>query len=56
MKKLPWPITIANREKALLQDLDYENGYSLYVEFLFARASVCTAPLVLIRWNGGQNV
>ena len=23
-------------------------------EFLFARASVCTAPLVLIRWNGGQ--
>ena len=23
--------------------------------FLFARASVCTAHLVLIRWNGGQN-
>ena len=22
-------------------------------EFLSARASVCTAPLVLIRWNGG---
>ena len=30
-KKTALAITIANRERALLQDIDYEHGYSLYV-------------------------
>ena len=39
-EKTALAITIANREKALLQDLDYENGYSLYVGIPFC-PSIC---------------
>ena len=34
-KKTALAITIANRERALLQDIDYEHGYSLYVGIPF---------------------
>jgi oxygen-independent coproporphyrinogen-3 oxidase len=39
-EKTALAITIANREKALLRDLDYENGYSLYVGIPFC-PSIC---------------
>ena len=39
-EKTALAITIANRERALLQDLDYENGYSLYVGIPFC-PSIC---------------
>lgn len=39
-RKLHLAITIANRERALLQDIDYEHGYSLYVGIPFC-PSIC---------------
>ena len=39
-KKTALAITIANRERALLQDIDYEHGYSLYVGIPFC-PSIC---------------
>lgn len=39
-EKTALAITIANREKAILQDMDYENGYSLYVGIPFC-PSIC---------------
>lgn len=39
-EKTALAITIANREKAILQDIDYENGYSLYVGIPFC-PSIC---------------
>lgn len=39
-EKTALAITIANREKALLEDMDYENGYSLYVGIPFC-PSIC---------------
>ena len=43
-KKTALAITIANRERALLQDIDYEHGYSLYEVFPFVQVSVCIVP------------
>ena len=39
-EKTALSITIANREKAILKDIDYENGYSLYVGIPFC-PSIC---------------
>lgn len=39
-EKTALAITIANREKAILKDLDYEHGYSLYVGIPFC-PSIC---------------
>lgn len=39
-EKTALAITIANRERAILKDLDYENGYSLYVGIPFC-PSIC---------------
>ena len=39
-KKTALAITIANRERALLQNIDYEHGYSLYVGIPFC-PSIC---------------
>lgn len=39
-EKTALAITIANREKAILQDIDYENGYSLYIGIPFC-PSIC---------------
>lgn len=39
-EKTALAITIANRERALLKELDYENGYSLYVGIPFC-PSIC---------------
>ena len=39
-KKTALAITIANRERALLQNIDYEHGYSLYVGVPFC-PSIC---------------
>ena len=39
-KKTALAITIANRERALLQEIDYEHGYSLYVGIPFC-PSIC---------------
>ncbi|MGO5542685.1 coproporphyrinogen dehydrogenase HemZ [Blautia sp. HCP3S3_H10_1] len=39
-KKTALAITIANRERAILQDIDYEHGYSLYVGIPFC-PSIC---------------
>ncbi len=40
MRKQRWQITIANRERDILKDIDYENGYSLYVGIPFC-PSIC---------------
>ena len=39
-EKTALAITIANRERAILKDIDYENGYSLYVGIPFC-PSIC---------------
>lgn len=39
-KKTALAITVANREKYILRDLDYENGYSLYIGIPFC-PSIC---------------
>ena len=39
-EKTALAITIANRERAILKDMDYENGYSLYVGIPFC-PSIC---------------
>ena len=39
-EKTALAITIANRERELLKDIDYENGYSLYVGIPFS-PSIC---------------
>ena len=39
-KKTALAITIANRERAILKDIDYEHGYSLYVGIPFC-PSIC---------------
>lgn len=39
-EKTALAVTIANREKAILQDMDYENGYSLYIGIPFC-PSIC---------------
>lgn len=54
-EKTALAITIANRERELLKDIDYENGYSLYVGIPFC-PSIClycsfsSSPLE--RWRG----
>ena len=39
-EKTALAITIANREREILKDIDYENGYSLYVGIPFC-PSIC---------------
>ena len=39
-QKTALAITIANREREILKDIDYENGYSLYVGIPFC-PSIC---------------
>ena len=53
-EKTALAITIANRERELLKDIDYENGYSLYVGIPFCPSiclycSFCSSPLE--RWR-----
>lgn len=48
-EKINLSIAIAERERALLSQLDYKNGYSLYIGIPFARAPVCTVRLLPIR-------
>ncbi len=40
LEKTALAITIANREREILKDIDYENGYSLYVGIPFC-PSIC---------------
>ena len=47
-QKTALAITIANREREILKDIDYENGYSLYVGSRSARVYVFTVPSVPI--------
>ena len=53
-KKAMLGIEIAKREKAQLDKLDYENGYSLYIGIPFCRQPAVTAPLLLIRLQNGR--
>ena len=53
-KKAMLGIEIAKREKAQLDKLDYENGYSLYIGIRSARQPAVTAPLLLIRLQNGR--
>ena len=39
-QKTALAITIANREREILKDIDYENGYSLYIGIPFC-PSIC---------------
>ena len=56
-EKTALAVTIANRERDILKNIDYENGYSLYVwHFLSVRVSVCTVHSVPIRWRDGVNM
>ena len=42
--KIDMSIEIAHREAQLLKDMDYRNGYSLYIEFPSAQVPVCIVP------------
>lgn len=55
-EKTALAVTIANRERDILKNIDYENGYSLYVEFLSVQVSVCTVLSVPIHWKNGVNM
>lgn len=54
-EKTALAVTIANRERDILKNIDYENGYSLYVGIPFAQVSVCTVRSVPIPWRDGVN-
>lgn len=55
-EKTALAVTIANRERDILKNIDYENGYSLYVGIPFAQVYVCTVLSVPIRWSDGANM
>lgn len=48
-EKIDLGIEIAKRELKLLEGIDYENGYSLYIGIPFAQAPVYIAPLLHIQ-------
>ena len=48
-QKTALAITIANREREILKDIDYENGYTFILESRFAQVSVCIVPSAPIR-------
>ena len=47
-------ISIANRERHILRDIDYDNGYSLYVGSRSAPVSVSTVPSVPVLFLSGK--
>ena len=54
-KKTALAITIANRERALLQDIDYEHGYSLYVGIPFCPTTCLYCSFTsypISKWKG----
>ena len=53
-EKINLSVEIAAREKKLLEPLDYERGYSLYVGIPFCPTTCCTVPLPLIPSANGR--
>lgn len=53
-EKIDLSVEVAKRERELLSHIDYENGYSLYVEFRSARPPASTVPSPPTRSERGR--
>ena len=55
-EKIDLSVEVAKRERELLSHIDYETGYSLYVEFRSVRPPASTVPSPPTRSRVGKKV
>ena len=46
-EKTALAVTIANREREILKDIDYKNGYSLYIGIPFCKTCCYILPAII---------